>query len=391
MTFDQSEISRRDRILLVDDEPAILYGLEGVLAGAGYDVTCAYDGREALELLGQRPFDVVLSDIVMPDLDGIQLLRAMREQDLDLMVILMTGSASVDTAVKAVEYGALRYLLKPVSPRNVEEAVAHACRLRRMAEAKRHAFELLGSAKDPAADRAGLEVVFERALNALWMASQPIVHWSEKRIPYYEELLRTDEPSFLYPGPMLEAAEKLGRVHDLGRAVRGAVARWFTSTAPCDKVFINLHPLDLLDEELFSATAPLSHMADRAVLEITERASLDPIRDIGRRVNDLKRMGFQLALDDLGAGYAGLSTFTKIQPDIVKIDATLVRGVDSDVTRQKLVGSMTTLCRDMGMIVVAEGIETVGERDMVVALGCDLLQGYLFAKPGRTPPRPELE
>jgi EAL domain-containing protein (putative c-di-GMP-specific phosphodiesterase class I) len=75
-----------------------------------------------------------------------------------------------------------------------------------------------------------------------------------------------------------------------------------------------------------------------------------------------------------------------LEPDFVKLDMLLVRDVDTNPTKQKLIRAMTSLCKDLGMTVVAEGVETVPERDALVALGCDLLQGYLLAKPGRAFP-----
>ena len=93
-------------------------------------------------------------------------------------------------------------------------------------------------------------------------------------------------------------------------------------------------------------------------------------------------MGFRIAVDDLGAGYAGLTSFAQLEPEVVKLDMALVRGVHQQPTKLTLVRTMITMCRELGMLVVAEGIETPEERDAIVDAGCDLLQGYLFAKPG---------
>ncbi|MGD0836478.1 MAG: EAL domain-containing protein, partial [Polyangia bacterium] len=127
----------------------------------------------------------------------------------------------------------------------------------------------------------------------------------------------------------------------------------------------------------------LSRVAERVVLEVTERASLAAIDDTEARMTRLRDLGFRIALDDLGAGYSGLSSFTTLQPEVVKYDMSLVRGVEASLTRRKVISSMTTLFADMGTEVVAEGVETESERDALVALGVDLLQGYLFAKPSR--------
>lgn len=92
-------------------------------------------------------------------------------------------------------------------------------------------------------------------------------------------------------------------------------------------------------------------------------------------------MGFRIAIDDLGAGYAGLTSFATLEPELVKLDMSLVRDIDKNPMKEKLVRSMTALCKDLGMLVVAEGVETTRERDLLVELGCDLLQGFLLGRP----------
>jgi EAL domain-containing protein (putative c-di-GMP-specific phosphodiesterase class I) len=107
------------------------------------------------------------------------------------------------------------------------------------------------------------------------------------------------------------------------------------------------------------------------------------VKEPRARIAELRSMGFRIAIDDLGAGYAGLTSFAAMEPQFAKFDMTLVRGVDQSPTKQRLIRSMTSLCNDLGITTVAEGIENRSERDAVVDLGCDLLQGFLFAKPGK--------
>ncbi|CAG9225726.1 Diguanylate phosphodiesterase [Paraburkholderia sabiae] len=95
-----------------------------------------------------------------------------------------------------------------------------------------------------------------------------------------------------------------------------------------------------------------------------------------------KEFGFQTAIDDFGAGYSGLSLLVDFQPDLVKLDMALLRGIDTDTVRQKIVRGVITICNDLGIRVIAEGIETRGERDFFAAHGVSLMQGYWFAKPG---------
>ena len=147
------------------------------------------------------------------------------------------------------------------------------------------------------------------------------------------------------------------------------------------RIFVNLHPRDLSDDELLSAESPLAAFADRVVLEITERASLDGVNDVYARVLTLRQLGYWLAIDDLGAGYAGLTSVTRLEPEVVKIDMSLVRGIDRSRAQQHFVASLARVCGELGMIVVTEGVETDAERDTLLSLGCDVLQGYRFGRP----------
>jgi EAL domain-containing protein (putative c-di-GMP-specific phosphodiesterase class I) len=233
-----------------------------------------------------------------------------------------------------------------------------------------------------------LSANFERAMESLWAAYQPIVSLKDKKIIGYEALLRSGEPTLPHPGAVLDAAERLGRLEVVGRTMRRRASEPVAQSPHVEALFVNLHTSDLLDSDLSSPDAPLSRIAHKVVLEITERSSLDRVKDLRPRIAALREMGFRIAVDDLGAGYAGLTSFALLEPEIVKLDMTLVRDIHQSPTKQKLVRSMADLCRDMGMMVVGEGVETADERDMLLALGCDLLQGYFFAKPGK--PFPEV-
>src|SRR6266536_3305270 len=137
----------RGRVLIADDEPMLLRGLQRVLSRAGYEVITANDGQQAAELLVQMEFDAIVSDISMPGMNGIQLLRRARERDLDVPVLLVTGAPAVETAVEALEYGAFQYLPRPVESKQFEQAVEKAVQLHRMALMKREALGLLGSSQ----------------------------------------------------------------------------------------------------------------------------------------------------------------------------------------------------------------------------------------------------
>ena len=368
-------------VLVVDDEPAVARTTERLLGRKGYRVTVAHGGQEAIDLARADAFDAIVSDLDMPDVDGRALLRAIRKSNLDVPFVFLTGNPDLQSAIDAVEYGAFRYLVKPVPPQQLFDVVSRAVRWHRLAVIRREAAgELEGKASS---DRAGLEARFSSALEKLWIACQPIVSWQDQNIIAYETLVRTDELSLRNPVDLFEGAEKLGRTEELGRAIRGLVANLIPRAPASALVFVNLHPNDLADEDLYASDTGLAPFAHKIVLEITERAALDEIRGLRDRVERLRAIGYRIAVDDLGAGYAGLSSFAALEPDVVKADMSLVRGIDSSAVKRKVVAAIAGLAKDLGIQLVAEGIETPAERDCVVSLGADALQGYLFARPDR--------
>lgn len=365
------------RVLIVDDDEHLLSALARGLASPTLEVVGASNGPAALALLASQRIDVLVSDLRMPGMSGLELGTELRRVAPDLPVIFMTGSPSVDSAMRAFELTAFRYLQKPVATAALRAVIEEAVRLRDLARA-RHPDE----EGTVLASRADLVGALTRALETLTMVYQPIVASGTRETIGYEALMRTKEPTLPHPGAVLDAAEKLGSLHVVGRATRGSVAATLALHGDCGSMFVNLHSADLADAELYLPDSPLACFAPRVVLEITERASLEGITDVAGRVSQLRALGYRIAVDDLGAGYAGLNYFASLRPDIVKIDMSLTRNVDTDMVRATVVRSLVTLSRDLGMLVVAEGVETRGERDALVAIGCDYLQGYLLARPG---------
>jgi EAL domain-containing protein (putative c-di-GMP-specific phosphodiesterase class I) len=363
-------------LLLVDDEVLLLRAYARVLTAEGHTIVTADSGESALAELGQRKFDAVFLDLGLPGASGIDVLRAIHARDAHLPVVLMTGTPTLETAIDAVSAGAKRYLIKPVATPALAQAAREAVERRRLDLVDRKS---LMSPPD--------HNQLERALAGLFMVYQPIVTWRRRALFAYEALVRTTEKSVPHPGALLDLAQRCGRLEELGRRIRAAAAP-VAKDAP--RLFVNLHPADLLDDDLFDPKAPLSQLAGKVVLEVTERAGLETIADLGARLQRLRALGFQVAIDDLGEGYAGLTSLARVQPEFVKLDMSLVRGVDSLAANRRIVRSTLRLCRELHANVIAEGVETNAERDALVGLGCDLLQGYLFARPQPEPIAPQL-
>lgn len=222
---------------------------------------------------------------------------------------------------------------------------------------------------------------------AFSMAFQPIVD-TETGLPYaFEALVR---------GPEGESASSvLERVTDRSRyafdqncrvkAIEGAVRAGLLDGAA--KLSINFLPNAVYSPlaciQLTLRTAGATGMPlDRLIFEFTENEKIADAGHVERIVETYRRVGFSTAIDDFGAGHAGLNLLTRMSPDIVKLDMELIRGVDGDHRRGVIVEGSIAICRALGILVIAEGIETRGEMDALRAAGVRYMQGYLFARPG---------
>ncbi len=375
-------------VLVVDDDRAVVRAFGRIIASSGILVNPAWDPAAALRAIEETRYDAVICDIGLPGMSGIALARQVRRRWPEVPIILVTGDPRLDTALEAFELGAVEYMPKPVDAAKLAATVKRAVNLHRLAQMRQEAFESLEEEGPRSLEFAAVSEALDRALSGLWVAFQPIVDWSKKKVVGYEALLRSRDDTLRSPPQVLDAAEQVGRIHDVGSRVRDLAAAAFQHADDGSLLFLNLHPHDMLDASLYDPSHPLVKMADRVVLEITERSSVHDVMDLQGRAEGLRKLGYRLAVDDLGAGYAGLSSFAVLEPELAKLDMSLVRSIHTSPVRQRLVASMVSLCRELGNRVVAEGIETVEELETLAGLGCDLMQGYFFAKPG--PPFPDV-
>ena len=218
---------------------------------------------------------------------------------------------------------------------------------------------------------------------------QPIVKLDDFSVLGYELLARGPVDSELHrPDALFEVARDEDRVPELDRLCRMTAARGSTTLPSHYLRFINTEPLnlffhshsDLFIQEFIAATP--EDLRGQTVMEITENSVIDDfarMRDVVRR---LREQGFRIAIDDAGAGYAGLQTMVEIEPDFIKLDMSLIRNLGSSLVKQKLVGTLRDFCRQADITLMAEGIETRDQLDTLIRLGIEYGQGFLFAHPG---------
>lgn len=356
-------------MLVIDDDEDVAKAYGKILATAGFEPVVRTDPSEASLDVVTRQFAAIISDIKMPKISGTELLSVVRSYDEEVPVILVTGHGSLETAMEAVSLRSTEYLLKPVDPPLLLRAVKKGIE-------RAEALRLRGVSAAP--PRSTVDDAFRQ----VWLAFQPI-HDRHGKLFGYEVLLRSDHSALGRPDVLLSAASGSGRLRELGRIVRGLAAKAVPELPAGVSLFVNLHVSDLSDEDLFAPASPLGRVAERVVLEVTERHQLEQAPDLEERLFRLRKLGFRIAVDDIGAGYSGLNSLVVLEPDLVKIDMALVRNVNESFMRQSVIKSLVDLARTTGIAVVAEGIETAAERDCVTRLGCDYFQGFLLGRPAR--------
>jgi EAL domain-containing protein (putative c-di-GMP-specific phosphodiesterase class I) len=241
-------------------------------------------------------------------------------------------------------------------------------------------------------------------------------HWlcevlsEERLVPYYQPIVVCDRPDevFAYEalirarsedGGILPPSELFGRARSsdllfqLDRGSRLAIIRRAAELGMTSKLFINFTPSAIYDPNfcLRTTVAAIEKTAlspGDIVFEVVESEEIRDTPHLLRILNFYREHGYRVALDDLGAGFSSLNLLTELRPDFVKMDMHLIRGVDQNDYKARILGSLIDLAHKLEIPVVAEGVETVAEWQWLRAAGADLVQGYLFAKPGAEPPLP---
>jgi EAL domain-containing protein (putative c-di-GMP-specific phosphodiesterase class I) len=153
---------------------------------------------------------------------------------------------------------------------------------------------------------------------------------------------------------------------------------------PGEVLFINVDPHDFTDPE-FGDTALDTADAHRVVIEITERTAIKDYPKFRERLRGFRDRGFRFAVDDAGSGYAGLGSIANLEPDFIKLDISLINGIDTNFIKQDLVATLVRFASDQGAMVIAEGVEYEQEYEVVKSLGVHLVQGFYLHRPQQLP------
>ena len=244
---------------------------------------------------------------------------------------------------------------------------------------------------NPLADGAELEaIIAERRLSPVF---QPIFDLSVPRILGYEALIRGPADSGLHnPITLFEAAFRHGCISGLEVACREVCCVQFHVQGLPGKLFLNVSPMSLTDHTnkegaTTRALDELGIATSRVVIEISEQYPADDFEAVRVEIDYNRGLGYEIAIDDLGAGYSGLKIWSQIKPEYVKIDRHFIENLHDDPVKREFVRSIQEISRTLGCKVIAEGIETRDELSAIRSIGITFGQGYLLGRPLAMPAR----
>jgi EAL domain-containing protein (putative c-di-GMP-specific phosphodiesterase class I)/AmiR/NasT family two-component response regulator len=377
------------RVLLADDDDAIRRSIARLLSKKNSVelVGTAADAEEAVELGCRTHPDVALLDVRMPKGGGVRAARELHESSPETKVVALSGYADRDGVLEMLSTGAVGYLVKGANVDLVQGILA-ASRGEGVISNELVA-DVIGELggrlarqhEQEETKRLGVRRI-ERAIEerSFEIAFQPFIDLRTERTAGAEALARFSSEPYRSPDLWFEEAWALGLGMELELAAVSAAldtARPFPSDA---FLAVNVAPQTVTSAR-FSQLLVAAGWAESLVVELTEHAVVEDYDLLNRSLGPLRRSGVRVAVDDAGAGYASLRHVLHVKPDFIKLDISLIAGIDEDRDKLALAKSITGFAAESGTRVIAEGIEEPAQLERVRDLGVQYGQGYLLGRP----------
>jgi EAL domain-containing protein (putative c-di-GMP-specific phosphodiesterase class I)/DNA-binding NarL/FixJ family response regulator len=377
------------RVVIADDDPLVRATLGDVLASEPDIelVAVAADAASAVAAALERSPDVAVVDVKMPG-GGPEATRGIIRASRGTRVVAFSVYDDPGSIRDMIRSGASSYIVKGAPAEEIVEAV------RKAASGLGHLSasvavdvvrELAGQLEREARAVEETQAVRDRVGRALERgaivpAYQAIVDIARRRVVGVEALARFQVEPMRPPDAWFADAGRVGRQVELELAAVRAHTHAFEDVAlgPC-YLSLNVSPEAIGDRGLFDAIAGLPW--DRIVLEVTEHAPVNDYAALADALAPFRAAGGRLAVDDAGAGFASLRHILWLEPDIIKLDISLTRDIDTDRRRRALAAALITFANEMGIAIVAEGVETRPELDTLRSLGVRFGQGWFLRKP----------
>jgi EAL domain-containing protein (putative c-di-GMP-specific phosphodiesterase class I)/CheY-like chemotaxis protein len=379
----------RYRVLIADDDLELRSALAEVLSGEPtlQVIGIATDAESAIELACKERPDIALVDVKMPRGGGLRVLGEVSVCSPETRIIVLSAYEDRSTVLEMLRAGAVGYLVKGTSPEQIVEAIECAVRGQSSlsAEVMGDVVRELSTHLQREGERTDEErVQLERVTRVLRgqglsMVFQPIVDLRDRSAVGVEALARFAADPQRPPDLWFAEAASVG----LGIELELFAVRTALGEAPNlpDDVYLslNLSPQAVLSGLLLESLG--SFPSERVVVEITEHEKIDDYDALAKALEQLRVHAIRLAIDDAGAGFASLRHTLRLAPDIIKLDISITRDIDSDRGRRALASAMISFADEMDMAIVAEGVEQQAEVETLLSLGAHLAQGFLLGRP----------
>ena len=386
-------MNRPIEVLIVEDEPLVAKALSRMLdLHQGFDlVGTAEDVDQAIAMRAEAPVDVVIADVRMPGGGGIRLVQEFTRRWPQTKVIAHSAYSDDRTVSEMLGAGAVGYVVKNGRTSDLIDAIRRAAANEPIltGAAALTALRKLrtGAVTDtPSSPTAGSDEVL-RAFGptSLTPVFQPIFDLGRRTVVGAEALSRFSAPPERGPEEWFAAADKTGLLVEADcLAVRTSLA---AAPGLPDGLFVscNATPELVLSGVLVECVQSFDRA--RLVIEITERAPIDDYSAFARALAPLRQSGARIAIDDTGSGFASLRHILRLEPDIIKLDRELCQKISTDPARIALASGLASFAFGIGATMIAEGIETQAELDVLTALGVTMGQGYLLGRPQPVSPQ----
>ena len=376
------------RTLVADDDAEVRSVLIDIIERADplELIGVAEDAQQAIALAGRLQPDVALLDVKMPG-GGPRAAREIRASSPKTAIIALSAHEDARSVQEMLSAGAYNYLTKGTSPQDLVEAICSSVEgeVRLSGRAASFVVSELASRleleREVDEQRFAWDDQIRRILSSggVGCVFQPIVALETGEPVGFEALARFDTEPVRSPGAWFAEATALGYALELEVAAVEVALSSIDRLPSDDFMALNVSPASIISPLLTETIgrAPL----DRIVVEVTEHAPIADYPKLRSAIGALRRGGARLAVDDVGAGHASLRQILQLDPDIIKLDVSLTREIQTQRTQRAMASALVTFAREVGAIVIAVGIETEAELAVIRELGVPLGQGYYFGRP----------
>jgi EAL domain-containing protein (putative c-di-GMP-specific phosphodiesterase class I)/FixJ family two-component response regulator len=385
------------RVVIVDDEPANVTLLERMLQSVGVpELHGVTDPRAAVRRCLDVNADLLLLDLHMPGHDGFAVLEELQTAlpaDSFLPVLVLTADVTTKVRDRALHAGATDFLTKPLDRIEVILRVRNLLQTRALyidvqtrnatltAELAHRRAEEHRAEQEHQAKQARIDAMLEHG--TYHMVFQPVIDLATGHTVGAEALARFTSQPPRPPNEWFDEAHLVGRNLELEIAAVAAALDQFDQLPPEAFLAVNISPEAATSPQLAAVLQAVP--PGRVVLELTEHTRIDDYAGLLSALAPLRAKGVRIAVDDAGAGYAGLHHVLRLEPDLVKLDIALIQDIDRDPAKRALATALVAFASETDATIVAEGIETADELATLQRLGITCGQGYHIARPGPLP------